>query len=89
MCAWCSDFASSCLQVVENWYPGTAKDSKGVVLVVTAGKEGAISGGDKFLSVSVHSECSDAYCTAQHLPQQCVHVQQLPAVAHARLYVLK
>ena len=41
------------VQVVENWYPGNAKDSKGVVLVVTAGKEGAISGGDKFLGVSV------------------------------------
>lgn len=39
-------------QVVENWYPGAAKDSKGVLLVVTAGKEGAISGGDKFLGVS-------------------------------------
>lgn len=39
-------------QVVDNWYPGAAKDSKGVLLVVTAGKEGAISGGDKFLGVS-------------------------------------
>lgn len=40
------------LQVVENWYPGKDKENKGVVLVVTAGKEGAISGGDKFLGVS-------------------------------------
>lgn len=40
------------LQVVKNWYPGKDKESKGVVLVVTAGKEGAISGGDKFLGVS-------------------------------------
>jgi len=37
-------------KVVENWYPGAAKDNKGVLLVVTAGKEGAISGGDKFLA---------------------------------------
>lgn len=43
-------------QVVENWYPGAAKDSKGVLLVVTAGKEGAISGGDKFLGVSDRRE---------------------------------
>ena len=41
-----------CVQVVDNWYPGADKASKGVLLVVTAGKEGAISGGDKFLSVS-------------------------------------
>lgn len=43
---------SGTVQVVENWYPGNAKDSKGVLLVVTAGKEGAIVGGDKFLGVS-------------------------------------
>lgn len=62
------------LQVVENWYPGNAKDNKGVVLVVTAGKEGAISGGDKFLGVSVHTWDADEHRTAQQLPRQCVHL---------------
>lgn len=42
---------SGCVQVVENWYPGAAKDKKGVLLVVTAGKEGALSGGDSFMQV--------------------------------------
>lgn len=60
-----SCFKSTGTQVVDNWYPGTAKDSKGVVLVVTAGKEGAISGGDKFLGVSVHSGRTET-STAQH-----------------------
>jgi hypothetical protein len=32
-------------QVVENWYPTAEEgDKKGVLLVVTAGKEGALSG---------------------------------------------
>jgi hypothetical protein len=55
------------LQVVENWYPGKDKDSKGVVLVVTAGKEGAISGGDKFLSVSDMSRLGGVYKSLQGL----------------------
>lgn len=34
------------LQVLENWWPTAEKgDKKGILLVVTSGKEGAISGG--------------------------------------------
>jgi len=38
-------------QVIDNWYPGDAKKDKGVLLVVTAGKEGAVTGGDSFVQV--------------------------------------
>lgn len=38
-------------QVVDNWYPGDAKKDKGVLLMVTAGKEGAVSGGEGFVKV--------------------------------------
>lgn len=40
------------LQVIDNWYPGDAKKDKGVLLVVTAGKEGAVTGGDGFMQVA-------------------------------------
>lgn len=37
-------------KIVENWYPTAAEgDKKGVVLIVTAGKEGAVVGGASFL----------------------------------------
>jgi hypothetical protein len=40
-------------QIMENWYPNKADaDKKGIILVVTAGKEGAIAGGQGFMSVS-------------------------------------
>lgn len=36
--------------MVENWYPTAEEgDKKGVLLVVTAGKEGALSGGKAFM----------------------------------------
>lgn len=39
-------------KIVENWYPTPEEgDKKGVVLVVTAGKEGALSGGRSFMDV--------------------------------------
>lgn len=60
----------TCVQVVENWYPGNAKDSKGVLLVVTAGKEGAISGGDKFLGVS-NAASTAQRSTTQHITIAC------------------
>jgi hypothetical protein len=41
-----------CVQVVDNWYPGDAKKDKGVLLMVTAGKEGAVTGGEGFMAVS-------------------------------------
>ncbi len=38
------------MQVLETWYPSAeAGDKKGVLLVVTAGKEGAVTGGKAFL----------------------------------------
>lgn len=37
--------------MVDNWYPGDAKKDKGVLLVVTAGKEGAVIGGEGFNAV--------------------------------------
>eukprot|EP00882_Tetradesmus_deserticola_P001501 GHRQ01001621.1.p1 GENE.GHRQ01001621.1~~GHRQ01001621.1.p1 ORF type:complete len:266 (+),score=96.33 GHRQ01001621.1:215-1012(+) len=37
-------------KVVDNWYPGDAKKDKGVLLMVTAGKEGAVTGGEGFVS---------------------------------------
>lgn len=37
--------------MIDNWYPGDAKAEKGVLLMVTAGKEGAVTGGDKFIEV--------------------------------------
>jgi hypothetical protein len=41
------------LQVLENWYPTPEEGKdKGVLLVVTSGKEGAISGGKNFMTVS-------------------------------------
>jgi hypothetical protein len=40
------------VQVVDNWYPGDAKKDKGVLLMVTAGKEGAVTGGEGFMAVS-------------------------------------
>ena len=41
------------MQVLENWYPTPEEgDKRGVVLVVTAGKEGAITGGKSFMTVS-------------------------------------
>jgi uncharacterized membrane protein YgcG len=37
--------------VVENWYPTPEEgDKKGVLVVVTAGKEGALSGGKSFMT---------------------------------------
>eukprot|EP00775_Hariotina_reticulata_P011379 gene11379-11528_t len=36
-------------KVVDTWYPDAAKKDKGVLLVVTAGKEGAVTGGDGFV----------------------------------------
>ncbi len=40
--------------MVENWYPTPELgDKKGVVLVVTAGKEGAVTGGKSFMGVSI------------------------------------
>lgn len=38
-------------QVVDTWYPDAAKKDKGVLLVVTAGKEGAVTGGEGFVQV--------------------------------------
>lgn len=77
------------MQVVENWYPGSDKDSKGVLLVVTAGKEGAISGGDKFISVSSAerqhrqlSTCSAVDRLADGLVCRSACQQQLLAAAH-------
>jgi hypothetical protein len=60
-----------CVQVVENWYPGSDKDSKGVVLVVTAGKEGAISGGDKFISVSSTERAAQGGCSPHGPYRSC------------------
>jgi uncharacterized membrane protein YgcG len=38
-------------QVVENWYPTAEEgENKGVMVVVTAGKEGALSGGKAFMA---------------------------------------
>jgi uncharacterized protein len=38
-------------KIMENWYPNKADaDKKGIILVVTAGKEGAIAGGQGFMS---------------------------------------
>ena len=40
-------------QVLEGWYKNaSATDKKGLVLVVTAGKEGAVTGGKAFMGVS-------------------------------------
>ncbi len=39
-------------KVLEGWYPSAAEgDKKGLVLVVTAAKEGAITGGKSFMNV--------------------------------------
>lgn len=39
--------------MLESWYPSAeAGDKKGLVLVVTAAKEGAITGGKDFMNVS-------------------------------------
>lgn len=39
-------------QVLEGWYPSAEEgDKRGVVLVVTAAKEGAVTGGKSFLDV--------------------------------------
>ena len=38
-------------KALDNWYPGAAADKKGVVLMVTASKEGAVTGGKAFLEV--------------------------------------
>lgn len=38
--------------MLENWYPTAEEgDKKGVMVVVTAGKEGAVSGGKSFMQV--------------------------------------
>lgn len=34
---------------MKNWYTKEELDTKGMLLVMTAGKEGAVSGGNKFL----------------------------------------
>lgn len=36
-------------KLVGKWFPG-AKDKSGVLLIVTSGKDGALTGGDKFMS---------------------------------------
>ncbi len=52
--------------MVENWYPGAAKKDKGVLLVVTSGKEGAISGGEAFVQ-AVTDDLIDSV-TADNIP---------------------
>lgn len=42
------------MQALENWY-GSETDKKGVVLMVTTGKEGAVTGGASFLDVRARS----------------------------------
>ncbi|EFN54260.1 hypothetical protein CHLNCDRAFT_58309 [Chlorella variabilis] len=37
-------------KLVSKWYPGAAKDKAGVLIVVSAGKDGALTGGDAFMS---------------------------------------
>jgi hypothetical protein len=55
-------------QVLENWYPTPEEGKdKGVLLVVTSGKEGAISGGKNFMTVSghtrvIHSQATWLWC---------------------------
>jgi len=44
-------------QVVDTWYPDAAKKDKGVLLVVTAGKEGAVTA---WQSVSFQAKVSCA-----------------------------
>jgi hypothetical protein len=64
------------VQVVDNWYPGAAKKDKGVLLMVTAGKEGAVTGGEGFMAVSAYRSAAAAAAAAaasqqQQLQQRC------------------
>jgi hypothetical protein len=75
-----------CVQVVDNWYPGDAKKDKGVLLMVTASKEGAVTGGEGFMAVRGHRQQHDAAAntsswSSRHQQQQ--QSQQAPAAAAA------
>lgn len=59
------DSVTCILQVLEGWYKNAeAADKKGLVLFVTAGKEGAVTGGKGFIKVGA----SQALCGLS-LPQ--------------------
>ena len=55
-------------KVIEKWYPTKEQgDKKGILLVVTTGKDGAVTGGGGFLRVCIQmfhgsSELTDAAC---------------------------
>jgi hypothetical protein len=51
--------------VVDNWYPGDAKKDKGVLLMVTAGKEGAVTGGEGFIAVRNNNSSTPTAAAAQ------------------------
>lgn len=53
-------------KVIDNWYPADAKKDKGVLLVVTAGKEGAVTGGEGFMK-AVGDDLIDSI-TGENIP---------------------
>ena len=47
-------------KILARWYPDKSEaDKKGIIIVVTTGKDGAITGGPAFLQVNCRAQCVD------------------------------